>query len=150
MWTCPWRTRAGDCPALQTSFSVTLGQRVGVKYCHQILNWKKGAFTTLEKFLFLQFSSVHFSHSVMSDSVQPHGLQRARLPCPSPTPRVYSNSCPLSQGCHLIFCHPLLLLPSVFPRIRVFSNESVLQMARVLQFQLQHQSFQWMFGTDFL
>ena len=45
-------------------------------------------------------SSVQFSHSVMSNSLQPHGLQQARLPCPSPTPRVYSNSCPLSQWCH--------------------------------------------------
>ena len=47
----------------------------------------------------------------------------ARLPCPSPAPRVYSNSCPLNC---LILCHPLLLLPAVFPSIRVFSNESVL------------------------
>ena len=38
-----------------------------------------------------------FSHSVVSDSLQPHGLQHARSPCPSPTPRVYSNSCPLSR-----------------------------------------------------
>ena len=44
--------------------------------------------------------SVQFSHSVVSDSLRPHGLQHARLPCPSPTPRVYSNSCPLSQWCH--------------------------------------------------
>ena len=43
---------------------------------------------------------VQFSHSVMSDSLQPRGLQHARLPCPSPTPRVYSNSCPLSRWCH--------------------------------------------------
>ena len=54
----------------------------------------------------------------------------ARLPCPSPTPGVYSNSCPLSWWCHptnhLILCHPLLLLPSIFPSIRVFSNESAL------------------------
>ena len=41
-----------------------------------------------------------FSHSVVSDSVWPHGLQHARLPCPSPTPGAYSNSCPLSQRCH--------------------------------------------------
>ena len=47
-----------------------------------------------------QFSSVHFSHSVMSYSLQPHGLQHARHPCPSPTPGVYSNSCPLSWWCH--------------------------------------------------
>ena len=45
--------------------------------------------------------SVQFSHSVMSDSLQPHEPQHARPPCPSPTPRVYLNSCPLSQWCHL-------------------------------------------------
>ena len=75
-------------------------------------------------------SSVQFSHSVMSDSLQHHELQHARLPCPSPTPRAYSNSCPLSQWCHpnhLILCHPLLLLPSIFSRIRVFSSKSVLR-----------------------
>ena len=44
--------------------------------------------------------SVQFSRSVMSDSMQPHGLQHARLPCPSPTPGIYSNSCPLSLWCH--------------------------------------------------
>ena len=45
-------------------------------------------------------SSVQFSHSVMSDFLWPHGLQHARLPCPSPTPRACSNSCPLSRWCH--------------------------------------------------
>ena len=45
--------------------------------------------------------SVQFSHSVMSNSLWPHGLQHARLSCPSPIPRVYSNSCPLSGWCHL-------------------------------------------------
>ena len=44
--------------------------------------------------------SVQFSRSVMSEYLRPHGLQHARLPCPSPDPRVYSNSCPLSQWCH--------------------------------------------------
>ena len=44
-----------------------------------------------------QFSSVHFSRSVVSDSLRPHGLQHARPPCPSPTPRVHPNSCPLSR-----------------------------------------------------
>ena len=46
------------------------------------------------------FSSVQFSHSVVSDSLRPHGLQHARRPCPSPTPRACSNSCPWSQWCH--------------------------------------------------
>ena len=46
------------------------------------------------------FSSVQFSNSVVSDSLRSHGLQHARPLCPSPTPGVYSNSCPLSQWCH--------------------------------------------------
>ena len=49
---------------------------------------------------------------------------------------------------HLILCCPLLLLSSIFPSIRVFSNESVIH--KELEFQLQHQSFQWIFRTDFL
>ena len=63
----------------------------------------------------------------MSDSLQPHGLQNARLPCPSPTPEAYSNLCPSSWWYHptFILCHPLLLLPSIFPSIRAFPNESV-------------------------
>ena len=46
------------------------------------------------------FSSVQFSHSVVSDSLQPHESQHARPPCPSPTPKVYSKSCPSSRWCH--------------------------------------------------
>ena len=55
----------------------------------------------------LTLSSVHFSHSVVSNSLRPHGLQHARPPCPSPTPRVYPNSCPLSDAIQP--SHPLLL-----------------------------------------
>ena len=67
--------------------------------------------------------------SVVCNSLWPHELQHARLSCPSPSAQVCLNSCPLSLVMpfnHLILCHPLLLLPSIFPRIRVFSNESVL------------------------
>ena len=62
----------------------------------------------------------------MSDTLRPQGLQHARPPCPSPTPRVYSNSFHklVMPSNHLILCRSLLLLPSNFPRIRVFSNES--------------------------
>ena len=72
--------------------------------------------------------SVHSVHSVVFDSFQLCGLQHARLPCPSPTPRACSNLCPSSWWCHptISSCHPLLLPPSIFPSIRVFSNESVL------------------------
>ena len=68
---------------------------------------------------FRSYISVQFSCSVVSYSLWPHRPQHARPPCPSPTPRVYSNSCPPSQWCHPIIscCHPLLLLPSVFPSI---------------------------------
>ena len=64
----------------------------------------------------------------MFNSLQPHGLQHARPPCPSPTPRVYPNvSIELVMpSSNLILCRPLLPLPSVFPSIRVFSNESIL------------------------
>ena len=48
----------------------------------------------------VQFSSVHFSRSVVSDSLQPHELQHTKAPCPSPTPGVHSDSCPSSQWCH--------------------------------------------------
>ena len=65
----------------------------------------------------------------MSDSLWLHGLQHARLPCPSPMPGVYSNSYPWSQWCHptISSSRPRLLSPSIFPSIRVFSNESGLR-----------------------
>ena len=76
-------------------------------------------------------SSVHFSRSVVSDSLRPHVLQHARPPCPSPTPGVHSDSRPWSQWCHPAIsslCHPLLLLPPIPHSIIVFSNESTLRM----------------------
>ena len=69
----------------------------------------------------LHISSVQFSCSVASDFLWPHGQENALLPCPSPTPGAYSNSCPIESmmpSNHLILCHPLLLPPSIFPSIR--------------------------------
>ena len=97
-------------------------------------------------------SSVQLLSSVYA--LRPHGLQHARLPCPSLFPRVCSNSCPLSW-----WCHPIILsfvIPSsstlylsqhqgFFQRVS-FSH----QLAKVMELQLQHQSFQWIFRTDFL
>ena len=72
-----------------------------------------------------------FNRSVVSNSLQPHGLQHARPSSPSPTPGVYSNSCSLSRWCHPAISsyvvRPLLLPLSIFPSIRVFSNESALR-----------------------
>ena len=65
----------GDCPVYKLSLLLRLGNTCG-------------------------FSSVQFSHSVVSDSLRPHESQHARPPCPSPTPRVHSDSCSLSQWCH--------------------------------------------------
>ena len=81
----------------------------------------------LLKILCKRISSVQFSCSVMFESLQFHGLQHNRLPCPSSTPGVCSNSSLSSERCHqtISSCHPLLQ-PSIFPSIRVFSNESVL------------------------
>ena len=59
-----------------------------------------------------EFSSVQFSCSVMSDSLWPHEPQHARPPCPSPMPRVYPNSCPLSWWCH----------PTILPPVVTFSS----------------------------
>ena len=61
------------------------------------MNWRCKYYLILQV---KKFSSVQFSRSVMSDSLQPHELQRARPPCPSPTPWAYPNSCPLSLWCH--------------------------------------------------
>ena len=74
-------------------------------------------------------AAVQFSVSVVSDSLQRHALPHARPPCPSPTPwsvlKLMSFES-VRPSNHLILCHPLLLLPSIFPSIRVFSSESVL------------------------
>ena len=84
---------------------------------------KKVTFSVLR----VDTDSVLFSRSVVSDSLKPHGLQHARLPCSSPTPETYSNSRPSSQWCHptISSCYPLLL-PSIYTSIRVFSSESFL------------------------
>ena len=74
-------------------------------------------------------SSAQFSHLVVSKSLRPHGLQYVRPPCPSPTPGVYSKLMFVELAMpsdHLILCRPLVLLPSIFPSIKDFSNESVL------------------------
>ena len=69
-----------------------------------------------------------FSHSDLFDSLRPYELQETGIPCPSLSPRVCSNSRPLSSDTiqPLILCCSLLLMPSVFPRIKVISNESAL------------------------
>ena len=99
--------------------------------------------------------SVQFSHSIVSDSLRPHGLQHARRPCPLPTPGVYPNSSPLSRWCHptisstVVPIQPSHPLSSASPpRFNLSQLQSLFkwvsslhQVAKVLEFQLQHQSF---------
>ena len=75
------------------------------------------------------FSSVQFSRSVVSNSLRPHEPQHARPPCLSNSrslPKLMSIELVIPSN-HLILCHPLFLQPSIFPSIRVFSNESALR-----------------------
>ena len=81
-------------------------------------------------FFSLYFSSVQFSRSVMYDSLRPHESQHTRPPCPSPTPGVLKLMSieSVMPPSHFILYRPLLLLPSIPPSIRLFSNESTLHM----------------------
>ena len=95
---------------------------------------------------------VQFSYSVVSSSLRPHGLQHTRLPCPSPTPGAYSNSCPWCQWWHPTISSFVVSFSPTFSLSQyqgLFKWDSAShQVAKVLEFQ--HQSFQWIFRTDFL
>ena len=92
--------------------------------------------------------SLQLSCSLVSDSLWPHGLQHARLHCPSPTPGAYSNH----QWCHPTISSSVIPFSSClqsFPASGLFKwVDSLHQVARVLEFQLQHQFFQRIFRTD--
>ena len=93
-----------------------------------------------------------FTHSVVSNSLRPpwttaHQASLSIINSQSLLKLTSIGSVMPSN--HLILCPPLSFLPSIFPSIRVFSNESH-QVAKVLEFQLQHQSFQWILRTDIL
>ena len=78
-------------------------------------------------YLYLQwFSSVQFSHSVVSDSLRPHEPQHARPPCPSPTAGVYRNPCPLSRWCHPTSVIPFSSCPQSFPASGSFPMSQLL------------------------
>ena len=103
-WDCPGKNPAVGSHSLLQGIFLTQGLTLGLPHCRQILYHLKNQMV------------IQFSHSIMSDSLWPNGLQQAGFPCPSPNPRTYSNSCPLVMPSkYPILCHPLLLLPSVFP-----------------------------------
>ena len=99
-------------------------------------------------------SSGQFSRSVVSDSSQHHELQHARPPCPSATPGVHPNPCPLSWWCHPTTSSSVAPSP---PALNLSQHQGLVkwvssshEVAKVLEFQLQHQSFQWTARTDLL
>ena len=89
----------------------------------------------------------------MSNSLRPHEPQHTRPPCPSPTPGVHPNPCPLSRWCHpTISCSvfPFSFCPQSFLAAVFWWVGCSHQVAKILELQLQHQSFQWVFRVDFL
>ena len=100
------------------------------------------------------FSSVQFSHSVVSNSMQLHEPYHARPPCPWPTLGVHPNPCPLAQWC-IQSSHPLSFPPP--PALNLSQPQGLFkwvssshQVAELLEFQPQYQSFQRIFRTDLL
>ena len=100
----------------------------------------------------VQFSSVQSLSRVWL--CDPHGLLHARLPGPSPTPRAFSSSYPSSQWCHPTISSSIILYSSCLqscPASGLFQwVSSSHQVAKVLELQLQHQSFQWICSVNFL
>ena len=101
-----------------------------------------------------QFSSVHFSCSIMSNSFWHHRLQNGRLPCPSPTPEACSNLCSSRRWCSPTIASSVVPFSSYlqsfpasvsFLRSRFFASGG----QSILELQLQQQPFQWTFKTDF-
>ena len=103
---------------------------------------------------YIPTNSVQFSSSVVSSSLRSHGQQNVRFPCPSPAPRVYSNLCLFSRWCHPTISSSVIPFSSCLQSLPASGSVPIIssshQAAKVLEFQLQHQFFQWIFRTDFL
>ena len=126
-----------------------------------ILRWFNGALLALHlRHLCIQPNNssvkgeVQFSHSVVSNSLRPHGLQHARPPCPSPTPGVYSNSCPLSQWCHPTISSSVVPFSSCLQSFPASESSPMSQFfesgGQSIGVSASALSFQWIFRTDFL
>ena len=109
----------------------------------------------LNSVIFILLLLLLFSCSVMSNSLRLYELQQARLLCPSPSPRACSDSCPLSQWCHptisssvIPFSSCLLSFPGSGSDLQWVGSSY--QVVKVLELQLQHQSFWWIFRVDTL
>ena len=132
-------------PALQADF--LLSGLTGKPHSHQLV----AVFLQANKYLHsqIQFSSV----TQLCPTLRPHGLQHARPPCPSPTLGVYSNSCLLSQWCYPTISSSVIPFSSCLqscPASGSFQMSQFFTSGSQREFQLQHQSFQWIFRIGFL
>ena len=118
------------------------------------LGWP-GFISFLSNRQFITFMMLLSSVQVLnvSNFLQPNRLQHNSLPCPSPNHRAYSNSCPLHQWCHAAISSS----DGPYSHLQFFEHQGLFhwvisshQVAKVLELELQHQSFQWIFRTDFL
>ena len=136
-WRIPWTEESGRLQYIGS-------QKVGHEWSDLVLTPRS----------FQSEKGIQFSHSVVSDSLQPHEPQQARSPCPSPTPRVHPNPCPLSRWCHPTISSSVVAFsscPQSLPASGSFQwVNSSHEVAKVLEFQPQDQSFQWTPRTDLL
>jgi len=163
---CPTLCNPVDCspPASSVQWD-SLGKNTGVDshdllqgiFPTQGLHWVScmaGGFSTAEPLGKTPCKVLLFSHTVVSNPLRPHRLQHAMLACPSPSPEVCPSSCPLHQWFHPIisssdapfsFCPQSLRASGTFSQSVDYSH----QVTKILELQLQHQSFQWVFRVDF-
>ena len=135
--------------------SGTWVKRIGMHTCTSFINnflyyCKNPCLTFYSAILFITMFSLSFGHSVVSNSLQPHGLQHVRLPCPSLSHRICSDSCSLSWWCHPTISSSVIPFSSALNLSQHQWVGSLHQVTKVLELQLQHQSSQWIFRTDFL
>ena len=143
----PGKNTGVGCHVVLQGVFPTQGLNPGLPRCRQIL-YQLSYQGSPHKL----FSSVQFSHSVVSDSLRPHESQHTRPPCPPPTPRVYPNTCPSNWWCHPAISSSVVPFssspnPSQHQDVFQWVNSSR-EVAKVLEFQVQHQSFQWTPRTD--
>ena len=141
VWLCVFTLKYWVGQKVHSCFSRTSYRKTRMNFrANPISHWNNTAF------LRRHMLSVQFSHSVMSDSVWPRRLQHAKLPCPLPTLRAYSNSCPSSRWCHPAISSSVVSFSSCPQSLPAWGSFLISQLftwgGQILEFQPQHQSFQ--------
>ena len=151
-WKTPWTEEPGGLPSMgvtkksdmiQQPSMHTQIQRQSERTCIHIYVWHIHTYV----YTWACLMSLFFSCSIMSSCLRARGLQHARPPCPSPTPGVHPNSCPWSRWCHPTISSSVVPVSSRLQSLQASGSFPVTQLAyhvaKGLELQLQHQSFQW-------